>query len=480
MRHHADRKAVLEIEFKGEEGHGLGPTLEFYALVAAELQRKTIGLWLCDDEIPDDSEREVDLGRGVKPPGYYVQRSSGLFPAPLPQSYNDMGRVESLFQFMGMLFAKCIQDSRLVDIPLSRPLLKLMCMGDIPDCITQSYREQSYSRESSADPCLVTVKSTTSGTEDDTTPTETNSIGRETIESGEIKLLSSLGGYHLLTAVTGSQSFSHACSPWYAGLLTHDDFELISPYRARFLSQLRQLSARRRAIYADSQLDEVTRAELVEALTLDGSGAKLKDLCLTFVFNPSSSIYNYDVVELKPDGENETVAMDNIDEYIELVTDFCLSVGIRRQMDAMRTGFNKVFPMDKLFMFSPSELQMILCGDQAPQWTREDIMNYTEPRLGYTKESPGFLRLVNVLVDLTADERKKFLQFATGCSSLPPGGLANLQPRLTIVRKVDGTDDIYPSVNTCVHYLKLPEYSSEAILYNRLLVAINEKGFHLD
>ena len=49
-------------------------------------------------------------------------------------------------------------------------------------------------------------------------------------------------------------------------------------------------------------------------------------------------------------------------------------------------GFNKVFPMEKLFPFSPSELQMILCGDQAPEWTRDDILNYTEPKLGYGKE----------------------------------------------------------------------------------------------
>ena len=40
MKVHADRKAILEVEFKDEEGTGLGPTLEFFALVAAELQRE--------------------------------------------------------------------------------------------------------------------------------------------------------------------------------------------------------------------------------------------------------------------------------------------------------------------------------------------------------------------------------------------------------------------------------------------------------
>ena len=42
-----------------EEGTGLGPSLEFYALVAAELQRRSLGMWLCDDEFPDDNAREV-------------------------------------------------------------------------------------------------------------------------------------------------------------------------------------------------------------------------------------------------------------------------------------------------------------------------------------------------------------------------------------------------------------------------------------
>ena len=98
-------------------------------------------------------------------------------------------------------------------------------------------------------------------------------------------------------------------------------------------------------------------------------------------------------------------------------------------------------------------MRTLLCGDQDPVFTREEILKYTEPKLGYTKESPGFLKFVNVLVELTGAERKAFLQvflggiyaffsklwissqnsqFTTGCSSLPPGGLANLHPRSAV------------------------------------------------
>lgn len=56
----------------------------------------------------------------------------------------------------------------------------------------------------------------------------------------------------------------------------------------------------------------------------------------------------------------------------------------------------------------------------------------------------------------------------------------NLHPRLTVVRKESSSDCVYPSVNTCVHYLKLPEYPSEEILKERLMDATREKGFHLN
>ena len=65
----------------------------------------------------------------------------------------------------------------------------------------------------------------------------------------------------------------------------------------------------------------------------------------------------------------------------------------------------------------------MLCGDQCPVFTREDIIRYTEPKLGYSRDSAAFLKFVNVLVNFTATERKAFLQFTTGCSSLPPGNV---------------------------------------------------------
>jgi E3 ubiquitin-protein ligase HECTD1 len=94
--------------------------------------------------------------------------------------------------------------------------------------------------------------------------------------------------------------------------------------------------------------------------------------------------------------------------------------------------------------------------------------------------SPGFTKFLNVMLALDGFERKSVVQFITGCSSLPPGGLANLRPRLSVARKVEADDNSYPSVNTCYHYLKLPDYSNEEILKMRLMTACKERGFYFN
>uniref|UniRef100_A0A914ZV22 E3 ubiquitin-protein ligase n=10 Tax=Parascaris univalens TaxID=6257 RepID=A0A914ZV22_PARUN len=409
MNFHASRKSVLELEYVGEEGTGLGPTLEFYALVAAEFQRKSLGMWICDDADEDQlklEESELDLGEGMKPPGYYVRRAGGLFPAPLPRFTDESRKAAELFRFLGIFLAKVLQDGRLVDLPLSRPFLKLL-------------------------------------------------VAPSVVENKRAEL---------------------------KDVLTLDDLEEVSPMKGRVLKELSSLVHRKRAVESDEHTDRDAKRRRIENLTLiiNGNECRVEDLSLSFSVNPPSSVFTYGEMELIEGGSNMDVTNDNVDLYIDKCTEFYLNTGICDQINAFREGFDLVFPLRSLRMFAPEEVQTLLSGEQCPEWTREDIINHTEPKLGYTRESAGFLRFVDVLVGMNSSERKSFLQFTTGCSSLPPGGLANLHPRLTIVRKVDSGDGSYPSVNTCVHYLKLPDYSSTEIMRERLLMATNEKGFYLN
>ncbi|XP_043220195.1 E3 ubiquitin-protein ligase HECTD1-like [Amphibalanus amphitrite] len=443
MDFHAEREGILEMEFENEEGTGLGPTLEFYALVAAELQKRELCMWICDDQpvLSPDAAAADD-----RPADSYVMRPGGLFPAPLPQDSEHCDRAVNMFHFLGILLAKVLQDSRLVDLPLSRPFLKLMSSVNLAQ---HSSRMDGGGR------------STSPASEDDLMTSSFVSMESEKELELDPPKASGAGGV------------------WYQDVLSLDDLVAIDPARARVLQQLRQLATRRQHILQDGQLSDEARRRQLANLTVDGS-ARLEDLSLTMTFPSPARSLGYTSCELRPGGDHQDVTEENVDEYVELMVDFYLRRGVARQLDAFKAGFDRVFAMARLRPFSPDEVKLMLCGDQTPAWSREDLLSYTEPKLGYSKDSPGFLRFVSILEKMTGPERKRFLQFATGCSSLPPGGLANLYPRLTVVKKVDAGDGSFPSVNTCVHYLKLPDYSSEEIMRDRLLAATQEKGFHLN
>ncbi|KAJ8975323.1 hypothetical protein NQ317_008309 [Molorchus minor] len=429
MKIHADRKSILEVEFADEEGTGLGPTLEFYALVAAELQRRDLAMWICDDETISLNEA-IDLGEGLKPPGYYVRRESGLFPAPLPQDSENCDKAVKHFYFLGVFLAKILQDNRLVDLPLSKSFLKLMCHGEIQNTVNERIG-------------FAGVKKIIE--EDVMTSSFISEESEKELELDPPKII------------------MEERKPWYSSILNEEDLYDIDPIRASFLKQIRDLVKQKQKIMQDHSLSPETKSHQIQNLCLNHSSGPvlLEDLALTFSYAPSSSVFGFSSVDLVNSGADIEVNIGNVEDYAELTTQFCLDKGVARQLEAFYKGFSMVFPMEKLAAFSPDEMCMMLCGDQNPQWTRDDLINYTEPKLGYTKDSPGFLRFVNVLVGMSPEERKAFLQFTTGCSSLPPGGLANLYPRLTIVRKVDAGEGSYPSVNTCVHYLKLPDYPTE-------------------
>nr|CAD7405781.1 unnamed protein product [Timema poppensis] len=444
---------LLQVEFQGEEGTGLGPTLEFYALVAAELQRKDLNMWLCDDDQETSpngvNHQDSFLLEVAKPPGYYVRRPAGLFPSPLPQDSLACDRATKYFWFLGVFLAKVLQDNRLVDLPLSQPFLKLMCHGEIQNNVNERIGLVPISRRINIAEEDVMMSSYISEESEKELELDPPKISPEDTK------------------------------PWFSGILSSDDLCEVDPVRGHFLQQLNDLSSRKARIAQDNTLSYEDRVRQIQNLGL-GQAVRLEDLAITFTYQPSSRAFGFSVAELAPSGSDMEVTLDNLEEYVDLTTSFCLEQGVARQMESFRAGFSRVFPMDKLRAFSPEEVRVMLCGDQNPQWTREDLLNYTEPKLGYTKDSPGFQRFVNVLVDMSAEERKAFLQFTTGCSSLPPGGLANLYPRLTVVRKVDAGEGSYPSVNTCVHYLKLPDYPTEELLRERLLAATREKGFHLN
>lgn len=180
------------------------------------------------------------------------------------------------------------------------------------------------------------------------------------------------------------------------------------------------------------------------------------------------------------------MTIHNLHQYITLVSHWFQVEGVQRQFEALREGFDSVFPVQRLRMFYPEELESVFCGNGSHQkWDAKVLQDSCRTDHGYTQESKPIQYLYEVLSTYTKEEQRLFLQFVTGSPRLPTGGFKSLTPLLTIVRKSVDTnqnpDDYLPSVMTCVNYLKLPEYTSREVMRAKLKMAASEGSysFHL-
>lgn len=141
MEMYSSQKAVLEVEYFGEVGTGLGPTLEFYTLLSHDLQKVGLGMWRSNFS-PDKQSMEIDGDElkngktnnisGMGPAANdIVQAPLGLFPRPWPlnadtSDSSQFSKVIEYFRLLGRVIAKALQDGRLLDLPLSTALYKLV------------------------------------------------------------------------------------------------------------------------------------------------------------------------------------------------------------------------------------------------------------------------------------------------------------------------------------------------------------------
>lgn len=362
--------------------------------------------------------------------GEFVHHENGLFPAPYPKNAVPL-EVIRRFYIMGITVGKALQDRHLLDLPLSKPFLQLLA---------------NYA--SSVQKLGSTVDSSES----------LEAILKRAISFEQSREKALLPEDALLIESNSYVSGRH----WLTGVLDFEDFAEIYPAKAIFFRQWMQ------------QPDDLTNEYLESlCLTMSYQLANGGEITLQDVYPWESSL---DVnEELAPSDVN----LGNYKDYIRRTLEFCLDKGIRAQIDAFRVGLERVLSMQWLSIFTSSELGDLIRGSADVSWNRQELLDYTEPVNNYSRDSPGYLLLIDVLTKMDADDRRSFLRFVTGTSCLPVGGLKNLQPRLKVARK-SPEEGPFPSVNTCAHYLKMPEFTDAQDLYRSLKISMSQTGFHLN
>jgi E3 ubiquitin-protein ligase TRIP12 len=138
--------------------------------------------------------------------------------------------------------------------------------------------------------------------------------------------------------------------------------KVVDPVLARSLKAIKKFAIAKKEIDEDPSRSAAQKVADTEMIMIDDS--KIEDLCLDF------TLPGYPEIDLVPGGSQIRVTIDNVDSYLERVIDMTLGSGVRRQVDAFRTGFSQVFPYSALSAFTPDEL-VTLFGRVDEDWSLE-------------------------------------------------------------------------------------------------------------
>jgi E3 ubiquitin-protein ligase TRIP12 len=173
---------------------------------------------------------------------------------------------------------------------------------------------------------------------------------------------------------------------------------------------------------------------------------------------------------LVPGGEDKAVTRENLEEFVEAAETFWLRTGVQKQIQAFRDGVGDATG-SAIVSFRAVELQQLFCGREDIQWTEKDLRTHLQVGGGFTLRSQPVQFLISVLAEMPAQGRAKFLEFATACPRLPPGGLASVAIKIHPVQDEKNRSRL-PRSHACTNTLHLPSYDTKEELREALTEAI--------
>jgi ubiquitin-protein ligase E3 C len=226
-----------------------------------------------------------------------------------------------------------------------------------------------------------------------------------------------------------------------------------------------------------STVDPQLYNNLMFLKTFDGDAA---DLCLTFTVTHNEFGGTRDVNLIKNGAEVE-VTNCNKQRYIGLVAKHYVVDQVKEQSEAFTRGLWEVIDRSWLQIFNEPELQVLISGASDGKIDVDDMRSNTRYLGGYSGLDRTVNRFWAVVKSLDSREQSELLRFVTSCERPPPLGFASMNPPFTLQRVgILRDSDKLPSASTCFNTLKLPTYSSEKVLKERLLYAIKSgAGFEL-
>ncbi|KAM4720559.1 putative E3 ubiquitin-protein ligase HERC1 isoform 3-T4 [Anableps anableps] len=173
------------------------------------------------------------------------------------------------------------------------------------------------------------------------------------------------------------------------------------------------------------------------------------------------------LVPVVPRGQNISLTFSNRTEYVERALDYRLHE-MDSQVDAVREGMSTIIPVPLLSLLTAQQLEQLVCG--LPEVSVEMLKKLVRYR-DITENQQLIRWFWQSLEEFTNEERVLFLRFVSGRSRLPSNP-ADISQKFQII-KVDRPINGLPTAQTCFFLLRLPPYTSQAILAERLRYSIH-------
>ncbi|XP_064481734.1 E3 ubiquitin-protein ligase HERC2-like isoform X2 [Ornithodoros turicata] len=175
--------------------------------------------------------------------------------------------------------------------------------------------------------------------------------------------------------------------------------------------------------------------------------------------------------EVRLSTKYQRTTVENRAEYVKLALNYRLHE-FDEQVAAVREGMARVVPVPMLSLFTGYELETMVCGSpDIPINLLKAVATYK----GVEPDSPLIQWFWDVMEEFSNAERSLFLRFVWGRTRLPRA-IADFRGRdfvLQVLDKYSPPDHFLPESYTCFFLLKMPRYSCQAVLREKLKYAIH-------
>ncbi|XP_068720941.1 E3 ubiquitin-protein ligase HERC2-like [Montipora capricornis] len=165
------------------------------------------------------------------------------------------------------------------------------------------------------------------------------------------------------------------------------------------------------------------------------------------------------------------ITLDNREEYVRLALHYRLHE-FDVQVSAVREGMARVVPVRLLSLFTGPELETMVCGSpDIPLDLLKSVVTYK----GVEATAPLVRWFWETLESFSNAERSLFLRFVWGRTRLPRT-IVDFRGRdfvFQVLDKYSPPDHYLPESYTCFFLLKMPRYSCQRVLCEKLKYAIH-------